>query len=157
MISLTRTERDIRRVLVNQARGGVAAPESRCLTYEELGKAFDPRGEYLHSYPMSVPPFRGLGEALGHISMYEADHGRPLLSSLVVRKAERTPGPGFGDLARHIGFEVSDDDEFWKSEVRETVEFWSDDDPTRFEDARHERVMRELVTIKRLLRAMGSA
>jgi hypothetical protein len=152
VISLTPIEREIRRALIRRARQSHADPVKACITYLQLGRAFDPFGDYEHKYPMSVPPFRGLGEALGHVSMYEADHGRPLLSSLVVQQESRRPGGGFTDLARHLQMEVTDEEEFWVSQVELTVDFWSDDDPTRVTDAALERVVRDLVAIKKLVR-----
>ena len=35
---------------------------------------------------MVTKPFRGLGQALGKISMYEHSFGRPLLTALVVQE-----------------------------------------------------------------------
>ncbi len=41
---------------------------------------------------MSRPPFRTLFPALGRISAYEAEHGRPLLSALAKAPHEHSPG-----------------------------------------------------------------
>jgi hypothetical protein len=51
-----------------------------CIHYRDLGVLIDPEQAW-HS-PMSRPPFRGFNDALGHVSQYEFEHGRPLLSCL---------------------------------------------------------------------------
>ena len=152
MIDLTPPERVIRRILLDRAGSAPTDPLGACLTYSELGLAFDPQGNFHHRWPMSVAPFRGLGEALGHVSMYEDDHGRPLLSCLVVQDGARHPGEGFATLARHLNFDVDDEFKFWGREVARTVDLWSDSDPTRIVDAALERIVRDLVAIKRMLR-----
>jgi len=97
---------------------------------------------------MLTAPFYGLLEALGHVSTYEVEHGRPMLTALVVNKETRIPGEGFASLGEHLGRRVANEEEFWHTELAATVELWSRSDPVLLLDAAVERLMRELVTIK---------
>lgn len=151
MISLTTTEHLIRRVLVQRARAAdVHDSRAACLSYAALGLAFDPEGVELGT---SRPPFRPLFPMLGHVSMYEVEHGRPMLSALVVTKETGLPGDGFAKLARHLGIPVGEDETaFWDAQLARVVEFWTDDDPTLVLDAALDRVTRELAAIRAVLR-----
>ncbi|WP_030749570.1 hypothetical protein [Streptomyces sp. NRRL S-31] len=60
----------------------------------------DPHGLGPYTSQGQMP---GLYPKLGHISVYEHRHGRPLLWALVVRKATGRPGDGFADLASQLG------------------------------------------------------
>jgi len=121
-----------------------------CLTYSELCDQVDP--DHASKYPMTVPPFRGLNEALGHVSMYEAEHGRFLLTALVVNAGDRRPGPGFARLGRHLGFSVIDEDAFWRRELEGVVRLWAANDIVLVLDAAIDRITEDLQTIKRLVR-----
>lgn len=154
MIGLTRFERSLRRHLIRQVSS--ASPDDRqatCIGYGELGVEIDPDGLIRH--PMTRPPFRGLNHALGHISMYEVEHGRPMLTALVINKDTGEPGPGFVELAKHLGRRVDDPATFWREELAAVVDFWTDDDPTRRVDAALERVIGELGSIKERLRRLS--
>ncbi|MFI6358245.1 hypothetical protein ACIBJF_37790 [Streptomyces sp. NPDC050743] len=93
--------------------------------------------------------------ALGHVSMYEVEHGGPMLSALVVKQDSGTAGPGFVDLARHLKFDVQDEEAFWKRELEEVVRFWSAKDPVLLLDAAVDCVMEELKQIKAQLRKLS--
>lgn len=55
---------------------------------------------------MSIPADRGkIGEILGHISRYEHENGRPLISSVVVSRSMEQ-GDGFFKLAEELGLEI---------------------------------------------------
>ena len=154
MLSLTQFEHAIRSVLIDHAqRAGAADPMTACLTYTELG---DELGDEHGSYPMVKPPFRGLGEALGHVCMYEVERGRPMLTALVVQQGSQRPGDGFPQLARHLGFAVgntpADEVAFWRAELAEVVRVWAGGDPTALLDGGIEVILEELRTIKQLLR-----
>jgi hypothetical protein len=111
MTTLTPFERSLQRTLMQRARSADPnEPRDACLSYTELGNEVDP--ESASHYPMTRPPFRGLNEALGHVVKYEFEHGRPLLTALVVAQDTGMPGPGFAGLARDLGFVVNDDAEF---------------------------------------------
>ena len=154
MISLTVFEQSLRRHLIRIASDGTTdAAVASCVTYGEFGKLVDPDGLRASGpTPHTRGPFRGLNEALGHVCMYEVEHGRPMLTALIVSAETRTPGAGFTKLAEHLGFEVEDPELFWQIELARVVDFWSSDDPTGSVDAAVECLMDELVAIKALLR-----
>ena len=155
MITLTPTERDIHRVLSARAREADAAkPREACLTYKELGLLIDPDG---FNTGMSRPPFRTLFPALGRVSRYEVEHGRPMLSALVVSQDSRVPGPGFVELARDLDLPVNDPDTYWDDELTELVRFWSDHDSVLLLDAAVDRLMNELDAIKAAVQRLGEA
>ncbi len=66
---------------------------------------------------------------LDEINKYESQHGRPMLSAVVVRAADNIPGPGFFVWARDIGKLATNDPikelEFWASEVKEVHQYWT--------------------------------
>jgi len=70
---------------------------------------------------------RLLGQCLGAISEYEADHARPMLSAVVVHKGERNTGSGFYQLGEQIGLKGSleDDDTFAGRELNRVFASWS--------------------------------
>lgn len=151
MISLTPFEYALRRALVSRVQGTDAESPMECsLSYKDLGLMADP--DQTSYYPMTRPPFRGLNEALGHVSMYEVEHGRPMLSAIVVNEATGHPGSGFVKLARHLHFMVEDEDTFWRAEFAAVVRFWNDIDLVLVVDAALETVMDELSAIKQLVR-----
>ena len=45
---------------------------------------------------------REVGQLLGEISEWEHNHGRPLLSAVVIRKDTGMPGEGFFSLAKQL-------------------------------------------------------
>jgi len=73
-----------------------------------------------------------IGCLLGEISTCEHEHGRPLLSAVVVHKPDPQseeslgPGQGFFTLARELGLMAPDDDEddFWQHELRRAYDHW---------------------------------
>ena len=70
---------------------------------------------------------RLLGQQLGAISEYEADHARPMLSAVVVHKGERSLGSGFYQLGEEIGLKGSleDGDTFAARELDRVFAYWS--------------------------------
>ncbi|MFF3963027.1 hypothetical protein ACFYZI_15805 [Streptomyces griseorubiginosus] len=155
MITLTSTERFIHRVLSARAReADVTKPREACLTYKELGLLIDPEGL---NTGMSRPPFRTLFPALGHVSRYEVEHGRPMLSALVVSQDSQVPGPGFVELARQLQLPVHDPDTYWDEELAEVVRFWSAHDPVLLLDAAVDRLMTELGLIRAAVERLGEA
>ena len=80
-----------------------------------------------------------IGIIVGGCSEYEYEEGRPLLSSIVVNKSTRYPGPGYWGLPGiprelrkkirywEIGLEDYMDEArlmFWGSQVEEVYEYW---------------------------------
>ncbi|MGX1762255.1 hypothetical protein ACWIG5_36050 [Streptomyces lydicus] len=150
MITLTPDEKAIHRVLLDRSRAAdPAKPLDACLSYKALGLVIDPEG---FNTGMSRPPFRTMFPALGHVSMYEVEHGRPMLSALVVSESSHAPGSGFADLARHLKLKVEDDATFWQEELERTLRFWSARDSVLVLDAAVDRLMGELQVIKNSLR-----
>lgn len=154
MITLTTFELRLRTALLEiAAEIHPEQPQMACVTYKEIGERLDPGGAHASGpAPNTRPPFRGLNEALGHLSMYEVEHGRPMLSALVVNSETHRPGEGFAKLAEHLGFEVKDPDGFWVGELNALAALWSSDDPTRLIDAALDVIMQELQRLKGLLR-----
>ena len=154
MIRLTPVEKQLRGHLIGCAQlGDPGEPRSACITYGDAAKAVDP--EHLL---WKHPRYHGIGTALGHISVYEAQHHRPLLSALVVLSGIGYPGDGFADdLGRRIlGLEIPEGTElaFWLDQVQQVVSFWSNPDLIAMLDGMHDEVMTELAKIKRLIRQL---
>lgn len=79
--------------------------------YEELKRIA--RGQEMTTYS-AIAPLAGLDmenpahrdairQILGIISTYEHQHGRPMLTAIVVHKQDNVPGHGFFELAQHLG------------------------------------------------------
>ncbi|MEV5368316.1 hypothetical protein ACWIG2_08075 [Streptomyces cellulosae] len=110
----------------------------------------DPEGK---NRAVSRAPFRRMFPALGHVSAYEAEHGRPMLSALVVREDSRKPGSGYIQLARDCGIATEDEgDKFWEQQLAEVVRFWATGDPVLLLDAAVDKLMSEFATLKSLVR-----
>lgn len=73
---------------------------------------------------------REIGEILGDISKYEHEHGRPLLSALVIRAGDNYEGDGFYKLAEYLGFgdwqKLKREGVFEVQQMNECIRFWSD-------------------------------
>lgn len=67
--------------------------------------------------------FRRLSEILCTVSTFEHEHNRPLLSSIVVHKADGTPGIGYFYLC--LDLNVSDE---FKKTQEECFEFWGNEE-----------------------------
>lgn len=63
---------------------------------------------------------RVFGLLLGDVSTQEYGRGRPLLTAVVVRKGEGTPGAGFLGLE---GFPKTE--AFWRTELKRVHDFWA--------------------------------
>src|SRR6201992_3651285 len=88
---LSPIEQRVRAFLISKARQ--ADPDrlsSARIEYQELAKAIDPDEHY-----WAWPRFRGLGDVLGNVSEFEHEHGRPLISALVVQAGTHQAGDGF--------------------------------------------------------------
>ena len=63
---------------------------------------------------------------LGEISREEAEAGRGMMTALVVHKdGDMQPGPGFYDLARELGRDVSDITACWVEEFKIVHSAWA--------------------------------
>ena len=105
------------------------------LIYSELIQAAQHHGlvTYQELADLICLPLQGnhMGKELGHytgeISTEEAEHGRPMLSALVVG-VKGTPGEGFFGKAKELGRLTSDDPAaqhaFWEAERKAVYETW---------------------------------
>ena len=67
-----------------------------------------------------------IGQLLGEISSFEHEHGRPLLSAIVVSMQEYSPGKGFFGLARELGlFNHNNEDDYWVEERDKVWDYWA--------------------------------
>jgi hypothetical protein len=122
---LSPIEQRVRAYLIRRARE--ADPDrlsSTRLEYQELAKAIDPEEHY-----WAWPRFRGLGDVLGNISVFEHEHGRPLISALVVQAGTHQAGDGFYKLLleKRLGIELSPEQQrpYWRQEIRKAVSYWN--------------------------------
>lgn len=97
-----------------------AAEAGRYVTYTEAGE--------IVGLTMRNPHHRRLiGQLLGQISTREAELGRPMLSSIVVNKDQKSKlGQGFYQLGEELRHKQvgEDPDSFAKSEAAKTFEYW---------------------------------
>jgi hypothetical protein len=154
MIKLTPAERRIRDYLIERAqKASPDDPRSACVTYGAVAQEADPQ-RLLWKHPR----YYGIGKALGHVSVYEAQHHRPLLSALVVSSGVGYPGDGFAnDLGRRIlGLDIPEGGEqiFWREQVQKVVNFWAAPDLMLMLDGMFDEVMTELSKVKRLIRQL---
>lgn len=57
---------------------------------------------------------------------YENKNNRPLLSAVVVRRADDMPGQGFFDLARTLNLYSGNDNEtYFNDELKKVHDYWS--------------------------------
>jgi hypothetical protein len=122
---LSPVEQGVRAFLISKARQ--ADPDrlsTARIEYQELGKAVDPLEHY-----WAWPRFRGLGDVLGNVSVFEHEHGRPLLSALVVQAGTHQAGDGFYKLLLrkrlHMDLPADQERDFWRQEVRKVVTYWN--------------------------------
>jgi hypothetical protein len=113
-----------------RAEADPADPAARAITYKDLALKVD--RDNLAGWRQSYPRYGSLKTALYHVSSYEAEHGRPMISVFVVRGSnpgKGFPGSGCFVLARRLDRLHGDSAEaeyaFWQSEVRAYVEHWS--------------------------------
>src|SRR6201999_2022059 len=111
---LSPNEELVRAFLISRARQ--ADPDrlsSARIEYQELAKAIDPQEHY-----WAWPRFRGLGDVLGNVSVFEYEHDRPLLSALVVQAGTHQAGDGFykGLLRKRLNIELPPEQEraYWR-------------------------------------------
>lgn len=103
---------EARQVMIARARRG------RTIAYSELVteiksitlQARDPR----------------LFHFLGEISTEEDSFGRGMLTVVVVHKSgDMAPGPGFYDLAKRLGRDITDRDRCWTEELQRVFGHWT--------------------------------
>jgi hypothetical protein len=78
---------------------------------------------YVNYVPLAkaVGMFSGgteLATILGEIMQEDHKSGGPLTCSVIVGSQSGMPGKGFFDMARSLGFQVPNDQAFWKSQTQ---------------------------------------
>jgi hypothetical protein len=91
------------RAIIAQARRGLP------ISYSDLTKHIPSIGFDPHDYAFH--------HLLGEISIEENAAGRGMLSVLVVHKDDGMPGPGFFDLAKDLGRDVTEKERCWSDET----------------------------------------
>lgn len=169
MISLTPAEKHLRDFLADRAaKANPDNPAASVITYGNLADELDP--DNLIGWAGSHPRYGALKTALFHVSSYEAEHNRPMLTAFVVRASgsvsgsrprKGEPGNGFFKLARRLGRLDSEGTEaesaFWESEMRACSEQWSATGAgtgAGLPDAQYDTIMAELGKIKQMLRTL---
>lgn len=146
MITLAPAEKSLRGYLIDLAR----RDDDWLRPYGRVAADTDPEHD-----PNDRRHVR-LKKRLFHVSSYEVEHGRPMLSTLVVRAADYRPGKGMYELAIQLGRMNQDDDQvkWWNTELEELRRYWrtQSDDPIK--DSQFDAVMSELAIIKRMLRTL---
>lgn len=122
---LSPLDQRVRAFLISRARqSDPNRPSSAKTEYQQVGKAIDPEEHY-----WSWPRFRGLGEVLGNVSVFEYEHDRPMLSAIVVHAGTGQAGDGFykGLLQKRLNIHLPPDQErdFWREEIRKVVAYWN--------------------------------
>ena len=146
MITLTPAEKSLRAYLIGLAR----QDEDWLRPYGRVAEDTDPEHD-----PKDRRHAR-LKKRLFHISSYEVEHGRPMLSALVVRSVDYRPGKGMYELARGLGrMRAEDADlEWWNAEIGELRRYWAAQPDEPMKDAQFDAIMAELAAIKRMIRGM---
>ena len=120
--------KDTYQVLVEKAKSG------KIIFYGEL-PAFNQLKERFKDVASKL-----IGSIVGACSEYEATKGRPLISAIVISKDTSEPGRGFYGLStvpynlcldtwegqdiEPPGIVINKRQEFWLSELKETLEYW---------------------------------
>ena len=103
---------EIRRILISRA--GAGQPP---ITYSEL---------VVQLTSVTLEYFKDpLFHLLGEISEEESAAGRGMLSAMVVTAEDGRPGSGFFALGEDLGFDTSDPEKSWCSQMTEVYEYWS--------------------------------
>jgi len=69
-------------------------------------------------------PYTPMYQWLGHVSQFEVERERPMLSALVVRAEDGLPGEGFARLAPTLGLQVAGEQQFWEEQRDSVFETW---------------------------------
>jgi hypothetical protein len=157
MISLTPAEKRLRDFLASlAAQADPADPEASIITYGVLGQKLDPDDDLGWR---QGPGHNRLRTALYHVSVYEAQHGRPLLGAFAVREGG-IPGFGFADIGRQLNLFTGEskdaENRFWKSELDASVRHWSADgaQAAALLDPQFDALKAENAKLKQMLRTL---
>jgi hypothetical protein len=88
--------------------------------------------DFMHhicSISFETPYDSRLPQLLAEISTEEAKAGRGMMTALVVRKnGDQRPGGGFFELAKRLGFDISDREKFWLEQLNKVFGSWQKDE-----------------------------
>lgn len=108
-----RAKNEARAILAGRAR------ERGLISYSELAESIRAISLEPHSYAM--------GHFLGELSAEEDVADRGMITALVVYKdGDQLPGPGFYDLAKQRGYDVSDKEKLWIEQVKKVYSYWAE-------------------------------
>jgi hypothetical protein len=114
----------VRQYLINLARRRT----NQTITYQKLS---DECGLKLNMRD-NPNDRRIIGDILDEISVFEANHGRPLLSALVIRLGDNYEGDGFYKMAERLKFgnweQLKRDGVFEAEQIKRCIEYWSDEE-----------------------------
>lgn len=107
---------DLRQKLIS-----VASQEDVFMHYDEVAEILGLTNSRLDHSTM-------MNQALEDISVYEHNHGRPLLTAVVVHKEDLRPGQGFFKMAKHNGKQKphEDNDVFFINELERVRNYWKE-------------------------------
>lgn len=112
-VELRRAKDEIRQILITKAKEGGTIIYSD-LVSKVLSINLEPHSPILASL-------------LGDISEEENEHGRGMLSVIVVHKyGDMKPGPGFFELAKSLGRDTSNILKCWINELNKVYGNWND-------------------------------
>ena len=169
MITLTAAEEDLQAYLIRMARSAAdhdltTSPRTLLhagvtMAYGEMARELDPDGTLGWN---DGGHYTRLTRALYHVNTYELEHRRPMVGAFAVSKAHpHTSGSGFAGMARDAGLDAPRDDDptgqtqFWREQLTASVDHWSThSDKAPLTDVQFDAIMRELATIKRMLRSV---
>lgn len=99
---------------------------SRAVAYEytQRDMHYGEFADIFSTFRLAAPRFTNLARLLEAVSRSEHEHGRPMLSILVVRQQDERPGEGFYGLARDLGWSVDDEEQFFRNEHRRVTQYW---------------------------------
>ena len=108
-----KTKRELRTFLIAKARNRSVVPYSQVVA--QIGPI------------RFTPDDHGFHHMLDETSMDEDEHGRGLLTVVVVHKdGDMQPGPGFFDLATRRGRDIIDIEKTWIDELKAVWRYWKD-------------------------------
>lgn len=99
------------RILIRTARAETT------IAYSELAEQVQAIPLQSHSAAMD--------SILGDLSEEEDTYGRGMISVVVVHKeGDKRPGKGFFDLAKELGYDVSDRELLWVQQLKKVHDYW---------------------------------
>jgi hypothetical protein len=117
-MEITEFQKNLRRDMI-----AVAKSPRGVIFYSDLGRHHGIEGDDEYN-------FNKLANEIGTVSEYEHEHGRPLLSVVVVRKDTVEPGLGFFKLAKALGImkftwkSETNRLKFYAEEHRRVTQYW---------------------------------